>query len=164
MQLKSKHYKVLSMWAICVVLGYLLFQLNYTPTKPFTGFWSGHTTVDYGERSLNISTQLIIDGPESESARLITTFEPKSSTAAPFQTSVTSNIQVQGRVDSKITFSLTELNYTNKEALEAYLNRQLPQTGSLVSGKSWAVDDDEIFMYLTLAFGEKMGVILKRRE
>lgn len=79
-------------------------------------------------------------------------------------TMLTSNIQVQGRVDSKITFSLTELNYTNKEALEAYLNRQLPQTGSLVSGKSWAVDDDEIFMYLTLAFGEKVGVILKRRE
>ncbi len=84
---------------------------------------------------------------------------------SPFQTSVTSNIRVQGRVDSKITFSLTELNYTNKEALEAYLNRELPQTGSLVSGKSWAVDDDDqIFMYLTLAFGEKMGVVLKRRE
>ncbi len=83
---------------------------------------------------------------------------------SPFQTSVTSNIRVQGRVDSKITFSLTELNYTNKEALEAYLNRELPRTGSLVSGKSWAVDDDEIFMYLTLAFGEIMGVVLKRRE
>ncbi len=81
-----------------------------------------------------------------------------------FQTSVTSNIRVQGRVDSEITFSLTELNYTNKEALEACLNRKLPQTGSLVSGKSWTVDDDEIFMYLTLAFGEKMGVVLKRRE
>ncbi|OED66033.1 hypothetical protein A143_22400 [Vibrio splendidus ZS-139] len=164
MLLKSKHHKVLVMWATCVAFGYLLFQLNYTPTKPFTGFWSGHSTVNYGERSLSIRTQLIIDGPESESARLITTFEPKSDSATPFQTSVTSNIQVQGRVDSKITFSLTELNYTNKEALEAYLNRELPQTGSLVSGKSWAVDDDEIFMYLTLAFGEKMGVVLKRRE
>jgi hypothetical protein len=152
------------MWAVCVAVGFLLFQLSYTPTKPFTGFWSGHSTVNYGERSLSIRTQLIIDGPESESARLITTFEPKSDSATPFQTSVTSNIQVQGRVDSKITFSLTELNYTNKEALEAYLNRELPQTGSLVSGKSWAVDDDEIFMYLTLAFGEKMGVVLKRRE
>nr|WP_299143578.1 hypothetical protein [uncultured Vibrio sp.] len=114
MQLESKHYKVLSMWAICVVLGYLLFQLNYTPTKPFTGFWSGHTTVDYGERSLNISTQLIIDGPESESARLITTFEPKSSTAAPFQTGVTSNIQVQGRVDSKITLEVDPNGWTHK--------------------------------------------------
>ncbi|MEL0610317.1 hypothetical protein [Vibrio echinoideorum] len=164
MLLKSKHHKVLVMWATCVLFGYLLFQLNYTPTKPFTGFWSGHSIVNYGERSLSIRTQLIIDGPESESARLITTFEPKSDSATPFQTSVTSNIQVQGRVNSKITFSLTELNYTNKEALEAYLNRELPQTGSLVSGKSWAVDDDEIFMYLTLAFGEKMGVILKRRE
>ncbi|MFA0015911.1 hypothetical protein AB4391_21570 [Vibrio lentus] len=164
MQLKSKHYKVLVMWATCVAFGYLLFQLNYTPTKPFTGFWSGHTTVNYGERSLSIRTQLIIDAPESESARLITTFEPKSDSATPFQTSVTSNIQVQGRVDSKITFSLTELNYTNKEALEAYLNRELPRTGSLVSGKSWVVDNDEIFMYLTLAFGEKMGVVLKRRE
>ncbi|MCK8085857.1 hypothetical protein [Vibrio sp. 1CM8B] len=164
MQLKSKHYKVLMMWATCVAFGYLLFQLNYTPTKPFTGFWSGHTTVNYVERSLSIRTQLIIDGPESESARLITIFEPKSDSATPFQTSVTSNIQVQGRVDSKITFSLTELNYTNKEALEAYLNRELPRTGSLVSGKSWAVDDDEIFMYLTLSFGEKMGVVLKRRE
>ncbi|TVU59833.1 hypothetical protein FQP88_18800 [Vibrio atlanticus] len=164
MLLKSKHHKVLLMWAVCVVVGFLLFQLSYTPTKPFTGFWSGHSTVNYGERSLSIRTQLIIDGPKSESARLITTFEPKSDSATPFQTSVTSNIQVQGRVDSKITFSLTELNYTNKEALEAYLNRELPQTGSLVSGKSWAVDDDEIFMYLTLAFGEKMGVVLKRRE
>ncbi|CAK3494267.1 hypothetical protein [Vibrio crassostreae] len=164
MQLKSKHYKVLSIWFVCMAVGFLLFQLSYTPTKPFTGFWSGHTIVDYGGRSLNISTKLIIDGPESESARLITTLGPKSDTAVPFQTSVTSNIQVQGRVDSKITFSLTELNYTNKEALEAYLNRELPKTGSLVSGKSWAVDDDEIFIYLTLAFGEKMGVILKRRE
>lgn len=164
MRLKSKHHKVLVIWTVCVVVGFLLFQLSYTPTKPFTGFWSGHSVVNYGERSLLINTQLIIDSPESESARLITTFEPKSDVTTPFQTRVTSNIQVQRRVDSKVTFSLTELNYTNKEALEIYLNRELPQTGSLVSGESWAVDDDEIFMYLTLAFGEKMGVILKRHQ
>ena len=62
MQLKSKHYKVLSIWFVCMAVGFLLFQLSYTPTKPFTGFWSGHTIVDYGGRSLNISTKLIIDG------------------------------------------------------------------------------------------------------
>lgn len=164
MRIDQKYQKITLAWLLCIGLGFMTYQLNYTPTKCFVGFWSGQSAVNYGDHSLSIKMQLVVDDAKSESARLIVNFEPNEKNASTFHTNVTSNIQILNRSGTEMTFSLTEFNYTNKKALEAFIDRELPSKGVVISGVSWATSKDEIFLYLTLPFGEKMGVVLRRHN
>ncbi len=160
-----RNFAIFFAWVLFGLIGLAIYNWSSTPTTPFTGYWSGQSIVEYSKGPMTIKTQLIVDDAYGESARLIAQFEPKKSDdTVLFQSTVTTGINVLKRQNSTLTFSLSEMTYTHREALEKYIDRSLPIKGTVVTGQAWAITDDEIFIYLTLPFGEKMGVVLKRHE
>ncbi len=164
MQSKLRTAPVLVIWLLLVLTGVGIYHLVYTPTQPFIGYWNGQTTIHYGDKRVLTTIQLIVDDAYSEKARIIANFEPQSDYPDYFQTNFSANIQVFKRTDNELTLSISNPFYTNKDELETYLKRQLPLKGTLITANSWSINQDEVFLLITLAFGEKMGVILKRHE
>lgn len=164
MQNKIRHFAILIAWIVCALIGLIVYQWSNTPTTPFTGFWSGQAIAEYPRGPIIIKTQLIIDDAQGESARLIAQFLPTQEENEMFQSTVTTSINVIKRQDKTLTFSLSDVSYSDKANLEEYFDRTLPIKGAIITGKAWAIEEDEIFIYLILPFGEKMGVVLTRHD
>ncbi|MCK6265126.1 hypothetical protein KP803_17765 [Vibrio sp. ZSDE26] len=164
MQVKSKPFLVIGLWLLCALIGMLVYKTTNTPTKPFIGIWTGSTVVQYPHREVIMDLQLIVDDAKNESARLISSFSSNEASEEILQSNVTVDVTVIKRGEDKLTFSLLNPSYSNKTQLEEYIGRDLPEQGTLISGQAWAIDTNEVFLYLTLGFGEKFGAVLTRER
>ncbi|WP_322802741.1 hypothetical protein SO574_07630 [Vibrio alfacsensis] len=161
MLIKLKHITFVILWSVCFVAGYSAYQFQSTPVSQFTGLWTGSSVIQYQSGSLLANIRLLVDRSDKEKAQLIVNFSPYESSEPTFQAHATSELSIIKRDEKVLTISLSQLHYSNQEMLEAYIQRQLP-TGLVVSGKGWAIDQKQIFLYLTLSFGEKIGVVLNK--
>lgn len=162
MQIAIKRCKIVIIWLLCVLLGFSVHKLVSTPTTPFVGFWKGQSIVDYNGKQVHQHVQLIVDDANNEMARLIVQFEPFKKTEAGFNSSTTASIKIIKRQNHQLTFSISDMSYSNKEALENYIGRSLPTEGYVISGQGWTIDKNTIVLFLTLGFGENMGLVLQR--
>ncbi|ASI96140.1 hypothetical protein [Vibrio rotiferianus] len=161
MLIKLKHITFVVLWVVCFVAGYSAYQYQSTPVSQFTGLWAGSSVIQYQSGDLLADIRLFVDKSEKEKGKLIVNFSPYQSNETTFQAHATSELTIIKRDDKMLTISLSQLHYSNQEMLETYIQRKLP-TGLVISGEGWAIDQEQIFLYLTLSFGEKVGVVLSK--
>lgn len=162
MQVNIKHISFGILWLVCFFAGYSAYNFQSSPIGQFDGLWSGKTIIQYDNVELFTDIKLIVNDSGKGRGNLVVNFSSHENSAEPFQTSSTAKIKVIERRDKKLTFSLENVNYVNKERLEITIDRQLPTGGFLVSGSGWAIDRETIFVYVTLSFGEEFGVVLNK--
>ncbi|WP_394242245.1 hypothetical protein [Vibrio astriarenae] len=162
MQINIKHIAFVILWCVCFVAGYSAYNFQSSPVSQFDGLWSGKTIIQYDNIELFTDIKLIVNDSGKEKGNLVVNFSPYDNSVEPFQTGSTAQIRIIQRKDKKLTFSLENVNYVNKERLENVIDRQLPTGGLLVSGSGWAIEPETIFVYITLSFGEEFGVVLNK--
>ncbi len=161
MPIKLKHITFVILWGVCFIAGYSAYQFQSTPVSQFTGLWTGLGVIHYQSGNLLADISLLVDKSDREKGKLIVNFSPYQSQLNSFQVHATSEISIIKRDERMLTISLSHLHYSNQLILEEYIQRKLP-TGLVISGKGWAIDQEQIFLYLTLSFGERVGVVLNK--
>ena len=152
------------LWLLCALIGGLVHYITYTQTKPHLGIWTGTAVALYGDKPVEVEMQLIVDDAKTESARLITSYSDVDEENDALKSNITVDAMVIERNNEELTLSLKNPNYSNKEKLEAFLGRALPEQGTLISGRAWPISEDEMFLYLTLGFGEKLRIVIRRER
>ncbi|MGL6315622.1 hypothetical protein [Vibrio sp. WXL103] len=162
MPINIKHISFIILWLVCFVAGASAYKFQSSPVSQFDGLWQGKSIIRYQSADIHTDIKLLVNESNQEKGKLIVNFSSLQDDIDPFQAGATAQIRIISRKDKKLTFSLENVDYANKEQLEQVLQRQLPSGGVLVSGSGWAIDFDTMFVYVTLAFGEELGVVLTR--
>ncbi len=145
---------------VCLALGIILNIATHSPSKDFTGLWSGSSTIPYKNAAVDAKIELIVDKTSAKILATLTPIDPNDS--------VNSNYQITMRADilaikaQSAQLSISSLHYSDKEGLEELIGRQIPQQGYLMSSQVWPITEQTLFFYATLGFGEEFGVFLNK--